>query len=241
MIAAEVRRAGPGGTTLRALSQLTALETPRIIELLATLPAVVTRSGTVVAKADIDVLLSQIPPLVAPHATGLSRDKLLSFLPGASAAVLDEALARLLDRTLVIERGGQILLPRPEEDRERARDEAELASHIAETLRRAGLTPPNPSAIVSGPPSKRALDRLLRDGVVVRAVDRAKGREMLFHRDAIEDARRRLTPLLDRAPGLLVTEIGAALGVSRKYTMPLLDHLDRIRFTRRIDDRRVRA
>ena len=33
-----------------------------------------------------------------------------------------------------------------------------------------------------------------------------------------------------------MTEIGAALGISRKYNMPLLDHLDTIRFTRRIDD-----
>jgi selenocysteine-specific elongation factor len=38
-----------------------------------------------------------------------------------------------------------------------------------------------------------------------------------------------------------VTEIGTALGISRKYSMPLLDHLDTIHFTRRIHDRRVLA
>ena len=64
-------------------------------------------------------------------------------------------------------------------------------------LRRAGLTPPSPGAIVTDPQSKRAVDRLLREGVIVRAVDRAKGKEILFHRDAIEDARRRLAPLLE--------------------------------------------
>src|SRR4029450_7929890 len=113
-------------------------------------------------------------------------------------------------------------IPRPDEDRARARNETELASQIAETLRLAGLTPPNPGAIVIDAQSKRAVDRLLREGIVVRAVDRAKGKEMLFHREAIEEARRRLAPLLERAPGLLVTEIAAALGISRKYTMPLL-------------------
>ena len=60
-------------------------------------------------------------------------------------------------------------------------------------------------------------------------------------RKAIEDAQRRLAPLLERVPGLLVTEVGAALGISRKFSMPLLDHLDTIRFTRRIKDRRMRA
>jgi selenocysteine-specific elongation factor len=108
-------------------------------------------------------------------------------------------------------------------------------------LRRGGLAPPSPSAIVTDLQSKHAVDRLLREGVVVRALDRAKGREILFHRDAIEEAQRRLAPLLERAPGLLVTEVGAALGISRKYSMPLLDHLDAIRFTRRINDRRVRG
>jgi selenocysteine-specific elongation factor len=93
---------------------------------------------------------------------------------------------------------------------------------------------------VTGAQSKRAVDRLLRAGIVVRAVDRAKDREILFHKDAIEDAQRRLAPLLEHGPGLLVTEITAALGISRKYCMPLLDHLDTIRFTRRVNDRRMR-
>jgi len=46
----------------------------------------------------MDDLLSRIPSLLAPHATGLSREKLLSALPGTGAAVLDEALGRLLAR-----------------------------------------------------------------------------------------------------------------------------------------------
>jgi selenocysteine-specific elongation factor len=241
MIAAEAQREGPAGTTLRRLSQLSALATPRIVEVLQTLPFVVTRSGLVVAKSEMDDLLSRIPSLLAPHATGFSHDKLLSALPGTGAAVLDEALGRLLARGVIRKRGSQLLVPRPEEDRARDHHEAALASQIAETLQRGGLAPPIPSAIVTDPPSKRAVDRLLREGVVVRALDRAKGREILFHQEAIEDAQRRLAPLLECAPGLLVTEVGAALGISRKYSMPLLDHLDTIRFTRRINDRRVRA
>lgn len=241
MIAAEVYRDGPTGTTLRHLSRLSALATPRIVELLKTLPVVVTRSGVVVRKADMETLLSRIPSLLAPHATGLSHDKLLSALPGTSAAVLDEVLGQLLARGVIQDRGNLLSLPRPDEDRARASNEAKLASRIAETLQRARLTPPNPGEIVTDPQSKRAVDRLLREGVIVRAVDRAKGKEILFHQDAIDDAQRRLAPLLERAPGLLVTEIAAALGISRKFCMPLLDHLDTIRFTRRIDDRRVRA
>jgi selenocysteine-specific elongation factor len=66
-------------------------------------------------------------------------------------------------------------------------------------------------------------------------------RELVFHAEAIETAKRRLAPLLATPPGLLVGEAGAALGISRKYCVPLLEHLDAIRFTRRIADRRVLA
>lgn len=241
MIAAEVLREGLAGTTLRRLSQLSALAQPRIVELLETLPFIITQSGWVVRKTDMDNLLARVPSLLAPHSIGLSHDELISALPGTGAAVLNEALERLVARGVINRRGSQLLVPRPEEDRAHARNEARLACQIAETLRRGGLTPPSPSEIVKDVKSKRAVDRLLRESVVVRAVDRAKGREILFHRDAIEEAQRRLAPLLERVPGLLVTEVGAALGISRKYSMPLLDHLDTIRFTLRINDRRIRG
>jgi selenocysteine-specific elongation factor len=238
MIASEVQWAGPAGTTLQALSQLSALAAPRIAELLQTLPVLVTRSGLVVAQTELDRLLSRIPLALARNAAGLAQDSLLAEFPGCGAAVLEEAVGRLMARGVIARRGGHLVVPRPAEDRARARDEAALASQIAEALRRGGLAPPAPREIVTDLAAKRAVDRLLREGLVVRAVDRAKQREILFHRDAIEEAKRRLAPLLD-GPGLLATEVGAALGISRKYTMPLLDHLDAIRFTRRLDDRRT--
>jgi selenocysteine-specific elongation factor len=192
-----------------------------------------------VRSIDLDGLAARIPVVLAPHAAGLAPDKLLAALPGTGAAVLDEAVARLVSRGLLAKRGGQLVVPRPEEDRARARNEVELAAQIVERLQLGGLAPPDPKAIVTDLAAKHAVDRLLRDGVVVRAVDRAKGREILFHRDAVEQARRVLTPLLEGGAGLAATEIAAALGVSRKYAMPLLDHLDTIRFTRREGDLRT--
>jgi selenocysteine-specific elongation factor len=241
MIAAEVVRRAPAGTTLRRLSQLSALAPPRIMELIQTHAFVVTRSGHVLRKTDMDELLVRIPSLLAQHSMGLSNQELLRAFPGSGAALLDEVLARLLARGVIGKRGSQFAVPQPAQDRARIRNEADLASRIAETLRRGGLAPPSPSSIVSDLQSSRAVERLLREGVIVRALDRGKGKEILFHRDAIEEARRRLAPLLEQEPGLLVTEVGAALGISRKYSMPLLDHLDTIRFTRRVKDRRLRA
>lgn len=239
MIAAEAQRAGAAGTTLRHLSQLSALSPGRIVELLKPQPFVIMRSGLVVSKAAMEQLLSRIPLLLAPHPDGLSQDAIRAGLPRAGADVVDEAIGQLLARRTIRKRGSQYMIPRPELDRARAEGEAELAARLSETLRSVGLAPPNPGEIMADPASKRAVDRLLRDGVILRCVDRAKGKEILFHRDAIEEAKRRLAPLLADGPGLLVTEIAAALDISRKFTMPLLDHLDTIRFTRRIGDRRL--
>ncbi|HEX3210588.1 MAG TPA: SelB C-terminal domain-containing protein, partial [Geminicoccaceae bacterium] len=43
------------------------------------------------------------------------------------------------------------------------------------------------------------------------------------------------------AAGFLVGELGRALGISRKHSIPLLEHLDSVHFTRRVGDRRVLA
>jgi selenocysteine-specific elongation factor len=242
MLASEIRREGrKGGATLQSLSRLSRLTESRVVELLQTHPVLITRSGLVLERSDMEQLCSRIPTLLASQAAGLPRDKLLAALPGIGRAVMDAALGRLLARAAIVERGNQLSVPRPDEDRANARSEEELALHIAEVLQRAGLSPPNPNVIVTSSRAKRAVDRLLKAGLVVRAVDRAKDREILFHQDAIEAARRQLAPLLEQGAGLLVTEIAAALGISRKYCMPLLDHLDAIHFTRRVDDRRFRA
>jgi selenocysteine-specific elongation factor len=88
--------------------------------------------------------------------------------------------------------------------------------------------------------ARRLVAQLIRAGVLVRAPDPAQGREIIFHQEAVAEARRRLAPLL-APPGLLVKDAGAALGISRKYSVPLLEHFDAIKFTRRVADRRVLA
>jgi selenocysteine-specific elongation factor len=239
IIAAEVERAALKGTTLRSLSQLSALAIPRVAELIRALPVTVTRAGTALLTAHMNDLLLRIPALLA-KGVELSQHQLSEAL-GSSNEVLEEGLRLLLARGAIAKRGSRFLVPRPQEDQARARDEAELTAHIADVLRQAGLSPPSPSSLITDARSKRAVERLLRERVIVRALDEAKGKEILFHQEAIDYAKERLKPQLERAPGLLVTEIGALLGISRKFTVPLLGHLDTIRFTRRIDDRRVRA
>jgi selenocysteine-specific elongation factor len=81
------------------------------------------------------------------------------------------------------------------------------------------------------------------DGTVIRAVDRVQRRAVLFHREAVAGARTRLAEAFPNATtaesGFLAREAGATLGISRKFSIPLLEHLDAVGFTRRAGDRRV--
>jgi selenocysteine-specific elongation factor len=208
-------------------------------------PVVIGRGGVAVTRAALDAVLAQIPVQLAAseptHPDGVSRDQLAALLPEAGPAVLDEAIARLVAGGSLLHAGGSLRIRREAREQDRAREEAALAVRLTETLRRGGLSPPDPAKLAPDPRTKRLLDRLVREGVAVRTLDRVQKREILFHREVIETARRQLAPLLAKPPGLLTGEAGAALGISRKYSVPLLEYLDATGFTRRTGDRRMLA
>ncbi|MCJ2138216.1 selenocysteine-specific translation elongation factor [Methylobacterium sp. J-026] len=125
-----------------------------------------------------------------------------------------------------------------------ARNESEAARKLEQIFRRAGLNPPDETEAVGRDVRRReALTYLVGAGTVIRAVDRVQRRAVLFHREAVASARTRLVDAFPQAAtpetGFLAREAGAALGISRKFSIPLLEHLDATGFTRRAGDRRV--
>jgi selenocysteine-specific elongation factor len=98
------------------------------------------------------------------------------------------------------------------------------APTLAEAAARAGLTEAK---------ARKYYDLMLRDGLLVRLGD------LLFHRDALEELKEELRR---RAAVNRVLDIGGfrelSGGLSRKYTIPILEWLDRERVTRRVGDRR---
>jgi selenocysteine-specific elongation factor len=125
-----------------------------------------------------------------------------------------------------------------------ARNESEAARRLEQIFRRAGLNPPDETEAVGRDMRRReALTYLVGAGTVIRAVDRVQRRAVLFHREAVASARTRLAEAFPNATtpetGFLAREAGATLGISRKFSIPLLEHLDSTGFTRRAGDRRV--
>lgn len=125
-----------------------------------------------------------------------------------------------------------------------ARNETETVRRLEQSFRKAGLNPPDEAEAIGRDIRRRdALNYLIGSGTVIRAVDRVQRRAVLFHREAVASARSRLLDAFpgatDAETGFLAREAGAALGISRKYSIPLLEHLDATGFTRRAGDKRI--
>jgi selenocysteine-specific elongation factor len=67
---------------------------------------------------------------------------------------------------------------------------------------------------------------LVERAVLVRLDER-----ICIHRDALEAAKQVALRLFAQKRSVSTMEFRDALGVSRKYAVPLLDYLDRMRFT----------
>ena len=236
----ELERAGQAGAPLARLARIAGVAVARVATLLDGSGAIVLRSGQAVMPDALDAVTTRLPTMLLPYAEGLSREALGRLLPGVGAAVLDEAAMRLARSGVLRQERGLIRVYMAARERSQADADAALVSDMLATLQKAGLVPPDAWTLAPDPAARRVLDRLVREGAVIRTTDRVQKRDLFFHPEAVEHARKRLAPLL-REPGLLLKEAGEALGISRKFSVPLMEHLDAVRFTRRVADRRVLA
>jgi selenocysteine-specific elongation factor len=118
-------------------------------------------------------------------------------------------------------------------------EEAESKHTIEDAFSRAGLAVPAMRDVLAGLKVDRATAQkivtlLLRDKVLIKISE-----DLVFHRSALEDLRRRVVELKGRSPKIDVGKFKELTGVTRKYAIPLLEYLDRERVTRRVGDERV--
>ncbi len=117
--------------------------------------------------------------------------------------------------------------------------EAQVHDHLLAALRSAPLSPPSPEEVAQADGLDLDLTRsmtrlLLEEGEAVEVAE-----NVILSRDAIEEARRRLREHLEKEGALTASQAKTLLGSSRKYIIPLLEHLDREGFTLRRGDVRV--
>jgi len=172
----------------------------------------------------------------SPQRAGFSRDELLAELK-LNPAVLNATAESLLQSKL-LEASGPLLARPGWSSRLPDRDQ-KACLQIAAKLQSAGCAPPGletlAAALAEPPPRVATLLKLLAErGEVVRLDD-----QIWMHRDAVEAGRQTALKLFRRAPAFTTMDFRDALGVSRKFAVPLVDYLDKTRFTVRSGNTRT--
>ncbi len=168
-----------------------------------------------------------------PLLAGMPRQELRSReLPGAPPFLLDAMIERasgiVSEGDLVRLATHQVVLKEDEEQASYAIENAFLETGLSvpppyEVLAKSGVEPAR---------ARSLLEILIRQGRLMRIAD-----DLVFHHSAIESLRERLAP--HKGQRLSVAQFKELAGISRKYAIPLLEYLDRVRVTRRDGDARV--
>jgi selenocysteine-specific elongation factor len=171
-----------------------------------------------------------------PLVPGISKQELQDTLT-ASAGVFEAALASLVTEKKLdvsgelVHLSGRGVVMKDEEAESKKTIEAAFAS--------AGLQAPALHQVIAGLKvdkmrAQKIVTLLLRDKVLIKISD-----ELVFHRAALDDLRRKMKAYKSKSPQIDVGAFKELTGVSRKYAIPLLEYLDRERITRRVGDARV--
>lgn len=239
-LAARLARDGLHGTRLADLARLVGIAPDRVRRGLAEIGAQAV-GDRFLGRPEFSTLREMLLATLARHHRDHPIEMGLSLDGIARQHTLAEAIVaaglRDLASTGEVAQSGALFR---RADFDPARNETEHVRQLEALYRKGALSPPDESEAVGRDVRRReALKYLLESGTLIRTLDRVQKRTILFHKDAIASAKQLLARRFPGAGGFLAKEAGAALGTSRKFSIPLLEHLDAIRFTRRVGDRRV--
>ena len=163
-----------------------------------------------------------------PQRAGLSREELFSAVEG-SAEICQLAAASLVN-TNRLEHLGTVFARAGWSARISDHDQ-QLTDRVSAAFKAAGWASPTAAELATtlGQPLARvekAVNLLAERAILVRLDERLR-----IHRDALEAAKQVVLRLFAQKPRFSTMEFRDALGVSRKYAVPVLDYLDRVRFT----------
>lgn len=165
---------------------------------------------------------------------GMNKDELRGQVPEVSSEVFAKVLSNAIAQKKIEVIGDLVRLPgRGVVMKD---EEAESKQKIEEAFAASALKVPALQEVIAGLKidkgrAQKIVTLLLRDKVLTKVSD-----ELVFHRTALDDLRRRIAAHKAKSPTIDVATFKDLTGVSRKYAIPLLEYLDRERITKRVGD-----
>ena len=171
-----------------------------------------------------------------PLKAGLSKEELRSRTVGANNPKLFNYLVRQLgregtvvqDRDVVHLRDHRVTL---------AQDQEKVRRSLEKVYRDGGLKPPYFRELKDrfpGNSGEEVLEVMVKDGVLLKVKD-----DLYFHREAVENLKDSLIDFLKKNGEITTPQFKDLTGVSRKYTIPLMEYFDLNQVTVRVGDNRV--
>ena len=197
----------------------------------ADLNAVRLRNGRWVGRTALAALAARLADQVSER----GRADLSGAFPPAPHEAIEAAAAAL------VERGGFRISDGTLHSTDASTDRM-LQSDMEQQFRAAGLVA-RPLATIVGedPARKAAVGQLLREGRLVRLRHAQSRHVLLLHESAVADARARLRAAWLDGGAFTVAAVRDALNLTRRDTLPLLEHFDAVGVTlRRGDLRKLR-
>jgi selenocysteine-specific elongation factor len=173
-----------------------------------------------------------------PLLPGIPKQELRARAGRARVEIFDTALGDLVAARALVTAGD--LVSQAGREITLSTEEKRAKELIEREFERAGLTVPGFASVLAKLPvdaarAQKILQILLREKVLVKISS-----DLVFHRSTLQRLREMLAKYRkERGARLPITVFKELTGITRKYAIPLLEHLDREQVTRRAGDERV--
>jgi len=117
------------------------------------------------------------------------------------------------------------------------RDQEELRNRIDQIYLKGGLEPPYFKDLgqdITEKGGRDLLEIMLKEGTLIKVKE-----DLYFHKKAIEELKKRLVGFIKEKGEITTPELKKLTGISRKYTIPLIEYFDKIQLTVRVGDSRL--
>ncbi len=206
--------------------------------ILATEPALIVAAQAVADCATAARNSVEVFHRANPLLPGIPKQELRARAGDSRVEIFEAALDDLVKARALAVSGD--LVRQAGREIELSSEEARAKELIEREFARAGLTVPAFASVlanlpVDAPRAQKILQILLREKVLVKIAQ-----DLVFHSSALVRLRELLAKYRkERGERLPITAFKELTGVTRKYAIPLLEHLDREQVTRRVGDERV--
>ncbi len=171
-----------------------------------------------------------------PLKEGLIKEELRSRMAGNVKEKLFNHLINDLIQEALIVREKDIIRVKDHQIK-LLQDQEELSNQIEQIYLKEGLEPTYFKDLgqnIREREGRDLLEIMVRDGTLIKVKE-----DLYFHKKAIEELKRGLVDFIKEKGEITTPELKELTGVSRKYTIPLIEYFDKIQLTVRIGDKRI--